>query len=76
MIADSSDICGSELNQSYVYKVVINFTAADVLEFSTVTLNFPCPKQQSPININLPWEQWVLLNSKNNKFRPTPLTTE
>ncbi len=74
--ADSSDICDSELNQSYIYKVAINYTLADMLEFSTVTLNFTCPKLVSPININLPWAQWVELNSKSSRFRPTPLTTE
>ena len=55
MIADSSDICDSELNKSYIYKVEIYYTAVDVLQFSTVTFNFTCSKLKSPININLPW---------------------
>jgi hypothetical protein len=76
MIADSSDICDSELNKSYIYKVEIYYPVVDVLEFSTVTFNFTCSKLKSSININLPWEQWVELNGKNSKFRPTPLTKD
>jgi len=55
IVADSSDICGSELHGAYVYEAKLHFTVKDIYEYTTFTLNFTCPKQKSPININLPW---------------------
>jgi len=56
--------------------VAIKYTNLDMQEFSTIALNFTCPKLKSPININLPWPQWVEKNSKNGRLRPKAVTKD